>query len=85
MHDLLSTIQDYVPAPEANVDGEVQMLITQTESNQYFGRQLIGRIHSGTIKKGDKLCTVKQDGEHWENAKVTRIIKKYGMNEVELD
>ena len=61
------------------------MLITQTESNQYFGRQLIGRVSSGTIKKGDKLITVGQGGEHIENAKIQRIVKKYGMSEFEVD
>lgn len=60
------------------------MLITQTESNQYFGRQLIGRISSGSVTTGDKMCTVDQAGEHHENSKILRIVKKYGMQEIEL-
>lgn len=52
MQDLLDTVADFVPHPEADINGDVRMLITQTESNKYFGRQLIGRITQGTIKKG---------------------------------
>ena len=61
------------------------MLITQTESNKYFGRQLIGRIASGSVKLGDKMCTVNQNGDLHENSKIGRIVKKYGMTEVELN
>ena len=30
------------------------------------------------------MCTVNQDGSHNENAKIIRVVKKYGMNEIEL-
>jgi predicted membrane GTPase involved in stress response len=33
---------------------------------------------------GDKLCTVNQDGSHHENSKIMRIMKKFGMQEMEL-
>ena len=42
--DLLQTIEDHVSSPDVSIDGDLKMLITQTESNPYFGRQLIGRI-----------------------------------------
>jgi GTP-binding protein len=40
----LDTIQEAVPPPDVDIEGDLKMLITQTESNKYFGRQLIGRI-----------------------------------------
>lgn len=84
MQDLLDAIIDTIPPPNVDITGDVKMLITQTESNQYFGRQLIGRIASGQIAPGDKLCTVNQDGSFHENGKINRIVKKYGMSEIEL-
>ena len=30
------------------------------------------------------MCTVNQDGSHHENAKIMRIVKKFGMEEFEL-
>ena len=49
------------------------MLVTQTESNQYFGKMLIGRIASGSLAVGDKIVAVGQDGEVESQAKVVRI------------
>ena len=58
VNDLLETMIDHIPHPEVNVDDDFKMLITQTESNPYFGRQLIGRIASGSVKLLDKMCTI---------------------------
>jgi GTP-binding protein len=77
--DLLDVIAEYVPSPNVKVEDDFRMLITQTESNQYFGRHLIGRITSGSVKLQDKMCTVNQDGTHNENNKIMRIVKKFGM------
>ena len=60
------------------------MLVTQTESNQYFGKMLIGRIASGSIELGDKINAVTQDGEIETQAKVMRIQKRFGMADIEL-
>ena len=38
VNDLLETVREHVPAPDVDVEGDFKMLITQTESNQYFGR-----------------------------------------------
>lgn len=84
MTDLLDIIQEYVPPPDVDIDGELKMLITQTESTNYFGRQLIGRISQGQIGTNDKVCTVGQDGEFFESGKISRIVKRYGMKDIEL-
>lgn len=82
--DLLDVIAQYVPSPDVKIEDDFRMLITQTESNQYFGRHLIGRIASGSVKLQDKMCTVNQDGSHHENSKIMRIVKKFGMQEFEM-
>ena len=61
------------------------MLISQIESNQYFGKMLIGRINSGTVKLGQKVCAVDQDGKEIESTKVFKLIKKFGTQQVELN
>jgi predicted membrane GTPase involved in stress response len=38
------------------------MLVSQTESNKYFGKMLIGRIQSGKMKVGDKVHAVDAGG-----------------------
>ena len=45
--DLFQSIVQYVPHPKVDQNAELKMLISQTESNKYFGKMLIGRIASG--------------------------------------
>lgn len=45
---------------------------------------MIGKIQSGSVKLLDKMCTVNQDGSHHENSKIMRIVKKFGMDPIEL-
>lgn len=61
--DLLDSIVKAIPSPNLDPLGELKMLVTQTESNQYFGKMLIGRIASGSLELGAKIAAVKQDGE----------------------
>ena len=60
------------------------MLINQTESNQYFGKMLIGRIQSGSISIGDKVQAISQSGEIEDQGKIQKIVKRFGMNEIDL-
>lgn len=46
---------------------------------------LIGRIQSGKMKVGDKVQAVDANGQSVETGKVIKIIKKFGMAQVELD
>lgn len=46
---------------------------------------LIGRIHSGKLAIGDKVHAVDATGKSVESTKVLKIIKKFGMTQVELD
>lgn len=85
MEDLFTSIVDYIPHPKVDQNGDLQMLISQTESNKYFGKMLIGRILSGKVTVGDKLHAVDATGKAIEQAKIIKIIKKFGMNQVELD
>lgn len=41
---------------------------------------LIGRVQSGKIAIGDKLQAVDANGSSVEQAKIIKIIKKFGMN-----
>ena len=61
------------------------MLITQTESNPYTGRMLIGKLWSGSIALGDKLHGVSQEGTLHEMGKVLKITKRYGTTFIDID
>lgn len=85
VEDLFTSIVSYIPHPKVDQMTDLKMLVSQTESNKYFGKMLIGRILSGKIGVGDKVHAVDALGVPVEQAKIIKIIKKFGMNQVELD
>jgi GTP-binding protein len=42
--DLFEAIVGHLPSPKVDITGELKMLVSQTESNKYFGKMLIGRV-----------------------------------------
>lgn len=61
------------------------MLVTQTQPNNFFGKLVLGRINSGEIEIGKDLRTYDQDGKQVDSGKVTKIIKKTGLSQIEMD
>ena len=53
---LLFKIVEHIPAPkDADPEGEFKMLVSNIDWDDYVGRVAIGRITSGTVKKGDTV------------------------------
>ena len=55
---LFDTILQYMPSPEGDADGPLQMLISNIDYNDYVGRIGIGRIERGAIKVGQEVGVV---------------------------
>ncbi len=51
LEPLFDKILDYIPAPEGDENGELQLLVSSIDYNDYVGRIGIGRIERGTIRK----------------------------------
>lgn len=58
---LLDTILKYIPKPEQK-PGTLQMQITSLDYSSYVGRIAVGRITRGSLKTGDRISIVKNDG-----------------------
>lgn len=82
---LLDQIIEYCPYPKANIDDSFTMLVSQIESNNFFGKMLIGRIHSGQVNSGDLVVALDQQGNLIEKAKIFKLIRRFGTNQIELD
>ena len=52
---LFETIMDYIPAPEGDEMGELQLLVSSVDYNEYVGRIGIGRIERGSIKVNQEV------------------------------
>src|SRR5690606_36792640 len=55
IHVLFETILKHVPAPRADVDAPVQMLITTLDYSDYVGRIAIGRVFNGVLRADQKV------------------------------
>ncbi len=65
MIPLLETILKEVPAPECQPDGPIAMQICTVDHSSFVGRIGVGRLHSGTIHKGEQVLVVKNDGTRY--------------------
>jgi GTP-binding protein len=75
LRPLLELILKTIPAPEADEEGILQLLVTNIDYNDYVGRLAIGRIFSGSVKVGDWVSMVNSDG----GAIKTKITSLYGF------
>ena len=53
---LLDTIIETVPAPVVDENAPLTALVTNLDASDYLGRLAIGRVQSGTMKKGDTVA-----------------------------
>ncbi|WOG25565.1 translation elongation factor 4 [Endozoicomonas sp. 8E] len=60
--DVLERLVQTIPAPEGDVDGELQALIIDSWFDNYLGIVSLVRVKNGTLKKGDKVL-VKSTGQ----------------------
>lgn len=58
---LLDGIIEYVPAPETT-EGTLQMQITSLDYSSFLGRIAVGKISRGSLKEGQWVSLVKNDG-----------------------
>ncbi len=84
MNALFETIVDQVSPPNANVEGPLQMQISQLDYNSYLGVIGVGRITRGTVKPNQAVTIVGADGKT-RNGKVGQIQGYLGLERHEVD
>ena len=60
---LFETILNHIPAPEVDVDGDLQMLVSSIDYSEYVGRIAIGRVERGTIRVGQEVAVANYNGK----------------------
>ncbi len=81
---LFETILQHVPAPLANAERPLQMLVTMLDRSNFVGKIGIGRIVNGMIKKAQPAVLVKPDGR-FVPCKVNRLERFFGLSRREVD
>ena len=81
---LLDLIMKTIPAPEADENEVLQLLVTNIDYNDYVGRLAIGRIFSGSVKVGDWVSVIKSEEEKVKT-KITSLFGFQGLERVSID
>jgi len=75
LRPLFDQIVESIPAPRAQRDDCLQLLVTNLAYDAYVGRLAIGRIFSGQIALGDQVAIVKRDS----SIQKTRVSQLYAF------
>ena len=80
---IFDTIISNIEPPKCDVEGSMQMLVSNIDYDDYLGRIAIGRIERGTINSGMSVAVCKQDKN--ENGKIAKLFTYEGLKRVETE
>lgn len=84
LQPLFSTILQYIPAPQVDMDAPYRMLVTNLGYDEYRGVTAMGRIYAGKIDVGQPLARITLDNEVMpEKAQYLYVHK--GLERVEVE
>ncbi|MEE1186191.1 MAG: translational GTPase TypA [Acutalibacteraceae bacterium] len=84
MKPLLDTIIEKAPCPQGDLDGAMQLLISNIDYDEYTGRIGVGRVERGKVKVGDSGVLCHQDGTT-TNVRISKLYQFEGLKRVECE
>ncbi len=81
---LFETIISHIGAPECDMEGTMQMLVSNIDYDDYIGRIAIGRVERGAIDLNMPIAICKS-GDKVENARVTKLYVYEGLKRIEVE
>ena len=80
---LMDMILEKIPGPEVKLDEPLQMLVTTLDWSDYVGRIAIGRVQSGTLRKGQNVVLMQTEDRATPSKAVSvYIFEDLGRKEV---
>ena len=78
---LFDTILDYIQPPEGDPEGELQLLVSSIDYNDYVGRIGIGRIERGSLRVGQEamICNYHSPDEKPRRSKIVSLYQIDGL------
>lgn len=84
MRPLYELIVEKCPSPDGELDAPFYMQAEGMSYNDFVGRQALGRVRSGVLKKGDRLFALDKDGERKEGSCV-KLEGFDGLKRMDID
>lgn len=83
LEPLFKKIIEYVPAPEADAEAPLQILVANLDRDKFQGKYTIGRIARGKIKAGQPVVLIDSVGNSLAQ-RIDKIFIFQGLNRVEV-
>ncbi|MCE7628069.1 translational GTPase TypA, partial [Vibrio fluvialis] len=84
MEPLFQAIVDNVEPPQVDLEGPLQMQISQLDYSSYVGVIGVGRVTRGTVKPNQQVTVVSADGKK-RNGKVGTVLGYLGLQRSETE
>ena len=84
MTTLFEAIVKHCPPPDVDLDGPLQLQVSQLDYSSYVGAIGIGRIKRGTIRRGMNVTVVDRQGRA-RNEKIMQVLGFLGLDRIEVD
>ena len=81
---IFETIINTISAPNCDMDGTAQMLVSNIDYDDYLGRIAVGRVERGTIKNGMSISICKKDDKIVQG-KIAKLFTYVGLKRVEVE
>ncbi|NCN82669.1 MAG: translational GTPase TypA [Candidatus Pacebacteria bacterium] len=81
---VFKTIVETVPFPKGDLDGPLQLQITNVDYDDYQGKYAIGRIVRGSIKRNQQIALLRSETES-STEKVKGLFTYYGLDRIEIE
>ena len=81
---LFETIINTIQAPNCEVDGPAQMLVSNIDYDDYVGRIAVGRLERGIIKVGMPVSICEKD-DKVSQGRIAKVYTHMGLKKVEVD
>lgn len=82
LEPLFSLLVDEIPAPQGEMDGPLQIMVTTLDYDDYVGRIAIGRVIRGKAANGQQVLVL--NGENQRKAKLGRLYTYQGLKRTEV-
>lgn len=81
---IFDTMIKEIPAPQVDINGDMQLLVSNIGYDDYLGRLAVGRVERG-ILKANQAVVVCKDEDKTVNGRVGKVYIYEGLNKVEVE
>lgn len=82
LEPLFELLVSEIPAPQGDIDGPLQIMVTTLDYDDYVGRIAIGRVIRGRASSGQQVLVL--NGDEQKKAKIGRLYTYQGLKRTEV-